>query len=92
MSRREATLCMHNTHTLLPYMIITHTIMKPPCACRMDYFGVVVNRTARIMSVAAPGETAISTNTESFLSEVVREAVIIKSIGNFALKGDLETD
>jgi class 3 adenylate cyclase len=58
----------------------------------MDYFGPVINRTARIMSVALPGETLLCGKTKTALEKKTQPAFehIITSNGLFALKGVAE--
>jgi len=54
---------------------------------KMDYFGQVVNRCARIMSTSAPGEISASSRTLETLSEAQKGVCYINSRGLFNLKG-----
>ena len=52
-----------------------------------DYFGPLVNRSARIMSTSSPGEISISEETRNQLSIDVLDQCIVYSRGVFSLKG-----
>ena len=52
-----------------------------------DYFGPLVNRSARIMSTSSPGEISISEETRNQLSIELLDQCIVYSRGAFSLKG-----
>ena len=57
-----------------------------------DYFGSVVNRTARIMSIAHGGQILLSAGTAELVSEGLPEGVTLRDLGEHRLKGLLSPE
>lgn len=54
---------------------------------RMDYFGPLVNLSARVMASSTVGEICLGPATEAALSPEKKSSLVIRSRGTFSLKG-----
>lgn len=65
---------------------------RDPTTGRMDYFGPVVNRAARVSATGTGGQIVISEGSYNIISknQTMRAAIVTKYLGEFWLKG-LET-
>lgn len=59
-------------------------------SAKMDYFGQVVNRAARVMALSAPGEIVLSKPAREAVSGAEEVKYTFEDIGFFALKGVTE--
>lgn len=69
-------------HTDAPTMFKYNKVTR-----RMDYFGQVVNRAARIGALASDGEIAMSMATHDAIPDKTKALYAFESKGSFVLKG-----